>query len=102
MAGGASGHLHVLGMRIFLHTDVAGRATQVAVNTVFVLGGIDVQALAGLGLHGGIAMTGETILIRRERLRRAGNGEDKGDPEQHSELFRCLHGRIPPTKFLRG
>ena len=63
VAGGAVRHLHRLGMWILFHALVAGRAPEFAVHAALVFGGVDVEALAGRGLHAGIAVASQTILI---------------------------------------
>ena len=81
VAGGAGRHLHLRGMGKLFHAFVTGGAAQIAVDAVFVLGGIDVQALAGAGLHGGIAVAGQAFLIGGE----GGRGGDRCDDESEGK-----------------
>ena len=89
VASGAGGHAHRLGVRILFHAHMAGGAAQIAVHAAFVFGGIDVQALAGLGFHSRIAVASQALLISGQgrqapRATRAPRLSRRSNPELFS------------------
>ena len=66
VAGTTRWPAHRLGVRIFLYPNVASGTAQVAMDAALVLGRVDMQAPAGLGLHPSVPVASQALFVGRE------------------------------------